>query len=367
MNKVSKIALLVSSVLSAQAFAAETGKLDVEVYGKAGVATQLDADTNGSLDSRTDEDISAYEDSKIGLKLGYGFNKNFSIHTEIKSDFEGHDAVVRIQELYLKADIEKFDMEIGRLRTPLYMNSTVQDDDFALNTYRGVRGFSTQSQVINTIDGKTVFSPEAALETMDGISLGFTNELSFGQAEVRVLAGQAKDRDHGVWVEASNDTVSFKTDAEKILGGSLALSTEFGKFRLAYLETEIEDIDFDSLSFGYGLEKGNFFADAEVAMENIGGYTTGSDPISGNFATDTEVRKGYVTLGMHLGQFTPSVTYSQKEVEFSENNADEFAAVEAGVSYNIYKNMKLKAAYEHVEYGNDLDDSIVSLGMAAKF
>jgi len=355
MNKFSKVALLVSAAISAQTFAADAGKLDIEVYGKVGTTAQLDADELGQLDSRTDEDFKAYQDSKLGLKLGYGVNKNFSIHSEIKADYESKDVEVRLQELFVKAEVGRLDLEVGRFRTPLYMNSVNQDNDYELNTYRGVRGFSTQ-------DETTIHS---ALETVDGFSIGFNNDLSFGKSEVRAFAGQAKDREHGTF--NGSETFSFETTADNIFGLESSIDSEFGKIRLAYLEADIfvtanevstETLSFDSLSLGYKFTKNQFFVDAEVALEEL----AIENPV---FEGDkVETRKGYVTMGMNVGALTPTVTYSHEKTEFVD---EPFKSVEVGFAYDVHKNVRLKTAYEYVDMGNNVDDTVVSIGAAFKF
>ncbi len=339
MNKINKIALLVAATFSAGAFASDAGKFDVEVYGKVGVAAQLDADTEGHLTPVTGEDFDAYEDSKIGIKVGYGINKNFSVHTEIQGRFEGKEEEVVVQELFVKGDFGMMDFEAGRFRTPLYMNSVNQDDDFNLNTYRGVRGFSTS---------------QSALENVDGVSVGFNHKLGMMDFEVRALAGQAKDRDHGFW--DGNDTDTYRTTAENVFGGEMNFGSKFGDVRVAYLESEVEAeyagvmverYDFDSTSVGYSLQLESLFVEAEVAFENN---------------DDIETNKGYATVGYAVGDFVPSVTYSEVDVD----DFEKLQSLEMNLAYNINKNLKVKGAFEMVEQG-EFEDDVVSLGVAFKF
>lgn len=381
MNKISKLTLLVSAALTTHAFAFEVGDAKIDVYAKGGFTSQLDGNNdedgkNEQVHANTNDDFSGYEDSKVGVKLDYDFNKNFGLAGEVKSFYEGEDYTIRLQELYAKFRFGNFDAEAGRIRTPLYMNSVHQDDDFALNTYRGVRGFSTEG---------------TALETLDGGSIAYTSKTRTIKSEVRFIAGVAKDRDQYdyLYTGANRDAEAseFETSAESVYGLTINTETKFGDFRAAawyaklsdprfgfiayetdtgtgnqaHLGLETENADYSLYTLGYSVNKGKFFADAEIALETL---------------DDTDFRKGYVTTGLKLGNLIPSVTYSQTEVEFTD--VEDSMSVETALTYHVNDNVRLKAAYEYLEYraGNghrdsfsaeNLDDQIVSLGAAVKF
>lgn len=383
MNKISKLTLLVSSVLTTQAFAFEVGDAKIDVYAKGGFTSQLDGNNdevgkNEQVHANTNDDFSGYEDSKVVVKLDYDFNKNFGLAGEVKSFYEGQgdDYAIRMQELYAKFSFGDFDAEVGRMRTPLYMKSVHQDDDFALNTYRGVRGFSTA---------------ETALETLDGGSVAYTSKTKAIKSEVRFIAGVAKNRDqYGYLYTGANrdaEASGFETSAEDVYGLTINSETKFGDFRAAAWYARLSDprfgfiayeldtgtgaqahegletvkADYSLYTLGYSVNKGKFFADAEIALETL---------------DDTEFRKGYVTTGLKLGNLIPSVTYSQTEVEFTD--VEDSMSVETALTYHVNDNIRLKAAYEYLEYraGNghrdsfsaeNLDDQIVSLGVAVKF
>lgn len=339
MNKFNVLTIAIGALLSTQSFAANKG-FDVETYGKVGGSMLTDGDKDfgdSFTHDRLSDDFRGYEDSKAGVILNYGFNKNFSVNSEIKGHFQGEDFEIELQELYFKAEKKGFDAEIGRMRTPLYMNSTIQDDDFSLNTYRGVRGFSTE---------------RTSLETFDGVSLGITEKLQAGKLELRGLVGISKDRDYGFYNSNrnTNDDISFESENIWQVEGNL--SNKFGKFRLSHLEadTGVKDFDlneFESTAMGYSLNTGTWFIDVELAKEE---------------SANIETEKGYTTLGYTVDkQVVPSLTYSQVDTEGSET----LRSVELGIKYTINKNVIVKTAYENIDQG-DVNDNVFSLGVAFK-
>lgn len=346
MVKFNKIMIAISamSVMAAsQATAAGSNDFDVEVYGKLGAA--MNTDEGFQVSDRTNEDLSVYSDTKLGLKLGYEISNNFSAVAELKSDFQGQDVDVRAQELYFKAENKMFNTEIGRMRTPVYMNSEIQDDDFALKTYKGARFFSTE---------------QTALETVDGISVGYNTKLQAGKLELNALYGISKDRQFKYYDDASNDSTEYTFEAEDVVQFEGLISTTYGDFRFAYLEANIDDskivddlfVEFDSSSIGYTYDSGSLFVTGELALEN---------------RDDVEQEKGYATIGYKTGAFTPYATYASLDVD---GDAEAQTSIEAGFGYELNENVALKASYEMLEnIGGtaDSENDVVSLAVAVTF
>lgn len=334
MNKLNKVALTVAAILSSQAYAGNAGKFDVEVYGKLGAATQLDADENESISDRLSDDFKIYEDTKAGVKLGYGITNDISVHTEIKTDFQGEDLDVRIQELYVKGELDQFEAKLGRVRTPLYMNSTIQDDDFKLHSYRGVRFFDTA---------------RAELETVDAVSIGLKEKMQAGKFELNALVGEAKDRDFEFSDSGVQTETTYESENVWLVRGQLA--SQFGKFHLGHLEADTGKkdstlVEFKSTSFGYAYDSGTWFVDAEIAREK---------------EDEVDTDKYYGTVGYSMDKLTPSLTY----VESEEDGSEKQTSIEFNIGYDVTDNVKFKTSFEKVDMGS-YDDDIFSLGLAFK-
>lgn len=339
MKKFCKTIIATSILISGAAFAAEADRFDVELYGKLGGTV---GETDGFKSDRIEDGFSMYEDTKIGLNLDYRLNNHFSAHGEVKSDFQGQDLDIRLQELYVKGQYGHFNAELGRLRTPVYLNSEIQDDDFALKTYRANSLFSTD---------------QSALETTDGISVGFENKLGFGDLELNALYGVAKDREYKTYDFTTDETNDFEVESNGTYQVEALVKSKFGKFRVAYLGAEISnggilvDQDFSSVSMGYAYDSGALFVEGEYALETLGD----NDEI--------EYDKYRALVGYQVMNFTPYVSYSA--VLFDQSSTLDTDSIEAGLSYDIHKNIKLKAAAERFDNGSD-DEMIYSFGVAAK-
>lgn len=342
MKNFCKTVLATSILISGTSFAAEADRFNVELYGKLG-GTVGESDTSIFSD-RVEDGFSMYEDTKIGLNLGYKFNKQLSVYGEIKSDFQGQDLDIRLQELYVKGELGKFNAELGRFRTPVYMNSEIQDNDFLLKTYRATTLFSTD---------------QSALETTDGISVGFENKLGFGDVELNALYGVAKDREFKSYNSLTDDSEKFDVESSGTYQVEGLVKTKFGKFRVAYLGAELsddtvaglKDQDFSSVSMGYAYDSGALFVEGEYALETLGNND------------ELEYDKYRVLAGYQVMKFTPYVSYSA--LLFDDNSSADTDAIEAGVSYDFHKNIKFKAAAERFDNGTD-DEMIYSFGVAAK-
>lgn len=338
MNKINTLALIVSSVVASQAFAAEADRFGVELYGKLGVTH---GETDGFVSDQIEDGFSGYEDSKIGVLADYRINDMFAVHGEIKTYFEGRDIALGLQELYISGDMGHFGFEAGRLRTPLYMNSEMQDQDFSLNTYRVSRGFSTE---------------QTPFETVDGASLGFKNDIPVGHFELNGLVGVAKDREIKTYSFVADDSVKTDLDTDLVWQVETTLDTEFGTLRAAHLKANDIDVgnnnlalDFDSTSVGYAYNSDKLFVEAEVAKESF--EDVDSDKLRG-------------AVGYHVHGFTPYIAYS--EVDYDESNSRDMTTMEAGVSYQINRYAMVKGAYENVEIG-DTDENVYSIALVGKF
>ena len=347
MNNISKLALLVSTIVSTQAFALEQGKFQVDGYGKLGASSQLDADENGQLGNREykNKDFSIYENTKAGVQLGYGITQNISVHGEVKGFFQGHDAKANIEQLNVQAKYGQFDATLGRMRLPLYMNSLSIDNDFANASFAGPR----------------LFNQEQELSNFDGAKIGITKRLKSGDFNANVMYGIADNRESGIY--NGKETIVNKVDVENIIGVDASLVSKFGKFRIAHFQADVGAHDqkeltkMNTTSMGYAYNSGTLFANAEVALDQSDAKNVG------------DITKGYVTVGTRYNKFVPSITYSQRtqDVINSENNTAK--DIELGLAYDVNENIRIKTSYEYVKTksaGQNLDDNVVNLGVAFK-
>lgn len=337
MKKLSMVAISVAAALTSQAYASEVGQFDVSVYGKVGATTQTNQDTAGvpTLDTRTDEDFDGYQDSKLGVKIGYGINSQLSVQSEIKGDFEGKEEQSRIQELYLQAQSGAYELQVGRMTTPVYMDSQSVSDDFALHSYRGVRGFSVE---------------DTALESIDGVSISLDTNVGGHETVLRAYTGETDGRIQGSFDESKGETTTTTTDAKNVWGLEAKMATQYGHFRASHIEAEVDEVTFRNTSLDYSVTHGMTFVDASVSKED---------------SKNVEYKKGFVTVGAEFGKLTPSVTYSR--IDADSDSVEDTETVELGLAYQVSTDFKLKTAYEHVDYETSKSAEVFSLGAAFRF
>ena len=108
------------------------------------------------------------------------------------------------------------------------------------------------------------------VETLEGMSVGYKHDFSFGDAEFNALVGTVMRRDLKFYDSASDDHKKATVDSDLVYQVEGLLGTKYGKFRAAYLEAKDTTIETfgasetiknsDSFSLGYSFDSGSLFA-----------------------------------------------------------------------------------------------------------
>lgn len=352
MKKLTTVALMVSTILSTQAFAGKNDELQLEVYGKAGFTQDQSndlisayskeiGDKTGDYDHIVQDDWTAFRDTRLGLKAGFHFNKMFSVHAEGQLDYEAEEVRFDLKEAYLRAEKNGFNTEFGRMRTPLFMHSEIQDDDFAMNTYKENLFFSTRN---------------TGLETVDGLSLGYEQKFGKGILEINALYGIAEDREDVYFSYVHDKAIDVNyNDFEQIAQLEGIYKTKYGFFRVAQTLLETDDVTTHVTGIGFQQNFNKITFESEAALTTI------------EQVADTEYDSldWRALLIYNAYDLKPYVQYASKQKDQEQKKAE---SLDFGLSYEASKNIALKASYEVIKHdARDFDDEVVSLAIAFKY
>lgn len=346
MNKLSVTALAVTAVLSTSAFAGKNDELQLELYGKVGFTQDQTEDLksgydkelgNGKYDRIVQDDWTAYRDTRLGLKAGLRMGKNFSVHAEGQLDYEAQEVRFDLKEAYLLGKKKQFSVEAGRMRTPLFMHSEIQDDDFAMNTYKENIFFSTRN---------------TPWETFDGASVGYEQKFSNGTLELNALYGVAKDREDVYFSFEDDMAVDVEyIDIDQLVQVEALYKTKYGFLRGAHTIMESDDDSLSVTGLGFQQQISAFVFESEAALYQ-------SDDVE-------EVLDWRALLSYDAYVVKPYAQYASRQID-GEDGKNE--SVDFGLNYEFSKYATLKASYELVTNdAKDYEDEIVSIGLGFKY
>lgn len=350
MNKLTTTALVISAVLSTQAFAGKKDELQLELYGKVGFTQDQEGDMHGAYstelglngwDHVVQDDWTAYRDTRIGLIAGFNISRNLSIHAEGQLDYEAQEVRFDLKEAYLRGSKDQFSVEAGRMRTPLYMHSEIQDDEFAMNTYKENIFFSTRGK---------------AYETVDGVSLGYDQKFANGRLEVNALYGVSQGREDVYYSFVNEETVDFEhEDYDQIAQIEALYKTKYGVLRGAHTLMDTDETSTTISGIGFQQNFSAITFESEAALEKA--ETNGVEA--------DDVLAWRVLLAYNAYAFKPYAQYASEQ-EDGHNGKTE--SLDFGLNYEFSKYATAKASYEVIRDDElDHDDEIVSLAVAFKF
>ena len=351
MNKLTTTALVISAILSTQAFAGKKDELQLELYGKVGFTQDQEGEMHGAYstsinngldyDHVVQDDWTAYRDTRVGLKAGFNISKNFSVHAEGQLDYEAQEVRFDLKEAYLRADKKQFSVEAGRMRTPLYMHSEIQDDEFAMNTYKENIFFSTRGK---------------AFETVDGASFGYEQKFGKGKLELNALYGVAENREDVYYGFVSEETFDHEhLDYDQIAQVEALYKTKHGVLRGAYtlLDTENTSTKISGIGFQQNFSTITFESEAALEQKEVNGID------------EDDVLAWRALLAYNAYSIKPYAQYASEQ-EDGHNGKTE--SIDFGLNYEIFEYATAKASYELIKDDElDFEDEVVSLAIAFKF
>lgn len=326
---------IIGALVSFPIMALEQGDHSFNAFGTLGVSNfggeeNIQYGAQGQIQDKWTTE----QDSKLGGQFSYGITDElgFTAQAIIKAEQDSYKA--NMEWLYLSYKMQdNWQVRAGRLRTPIYMLSETLDVGY---TYPWIR-------LPDEVYAQVKLSNYEGIDTVYNINVSDSSTLS-----LQALYGQAKNRDYYSFDEM------YQIDYDDIMGANALLSTNYGDFRVGYVESSLT---FEDDFFGIKDNKGQFTS-LGYKYDNGGllNYTEWTRRIvEGD--TDT-VDSYYTTFGYHIEKFTPHITYAQA----SEKNGGSQKSMTYGVSYDLNTNFKLKGEYKRVDTQNGYAGNFMEKG-----
>lgn len=338
------LAFAASGVLASGAVhASSLDNLSINGFGTVG-ATYMGGEerTYGPKDG-IDEGVSYKEDTKIGVQVRYQVTDQFSLAAQAKTEFINEDLKAKVSWAYGSYQVnDDLTIRAGRLATPVYMKSDSLDVGY---TYPWVR---PPVEVYGQVP----------IQSYEGLDVLYAANIAGKKVDFQAYAGTVLEQDFSYLGNES------KVESDAVYGISATVPFEYGFIRAVH-----------SYSDGLNIEVGDFYKleGLEGSFTAIGGqFNYGDATIMGEYALrDGPTEDGvsqlngyYVTSAYQLTPaLQPHVTYSNIE---DKNSGGEQSSLSAGVRYDVYPGVSVKAEYTAIEaegYSGFYDASgLVGLG-----
>lgn len=344
--KMKKIVLAVAAsglLGSSLAHASSWEDLSINGFGTLG-ATYMGGEerTYGPKDG-IDEGVSYKEDTKIGVQARYQVTDKFSLAAQAKAEFINEDLKAKVSWAYGSYQFnDDLTVRAGRLATPVYMKSDSLDVGY---TYPWVR---PPVEVYGQVP----------IQSYEGLDVLYGLDLGDYKIDFQAYAGTVLEQDFSYLGNES------KVESDSVYGISATVPFKYGFVRAVH-----------SYSDGLNIEVGDFYKleGLEGSFTAIGGqFSYGDATVMGEYALRdgptvdgvSQLNGYYVTSAYQLTPvLQPHITYSNVE---DKNSGGEQSSLTAGVRYDVYPGVSVKAEYTAVEaegYNGFYDASgLVGLG-----
>lgn len=312
----------------------------------------LENDTTYVADNPTngvyDDDISFKPDSVFGLQISAHLGKGLNVTGQFTGS-GGEDFDTNVAWAYISYDFnENWNLQAGRQRLPLFFYSDFLDVAYAYHWIRVPQDL-----------------PAAFNDTFEGIKFAYTNSNDSWDWRFDIYGGAS-----------STEAGGFDIEMEKIVGGVAKFNNDWLQLRASYMTTDINTAIPTGLSRGGELQLtednplGYSFAGiaAHATLGNgfiVAEYTTSkvSEILGPDFDADGfDSNIGwYVSYGHRFGEFTPHITYSSLNAEYSDEMPslsssadDESDTWTLGVRWDFHSNAAFK--FEYATRSNSVDN-----------
>lgn len=324
-------AIAVATIFSAGAHASALDNVSVHGFGTIG-ATYMGGEerTFGPKDG-IDEGVSFKEDTKIGAQIRYMATDNLSFAAQAKVEAINEEFKPKVSWAYGSYRFnDSLTVRVGRLATPVYLKSDSLDIGY---TYSWAR---PPVEVYGQVP----------IQSFEGIDVLYSTDVAGQAIGFQAYAGTVLEQDFSFLGNKST------VEADKSYGLSATLPFSHGFVRAVH-----------AVSDGVNIDAGGpiQLEDLKGTFTAIGGeFNYGNASLIGEYAlrdgpsADGLIPKGvsqlngfYVTSAYQLTPtIKPHITYSRVD---DKNSGGNQTSVTAGVRYDVYPGVAVKAEYSAVE------------------
>ncbi|PMM55617.1 sulfate ABC transporter permease [Vibrio splendidus] len=320
------ISMLCASISSPALAAIElTDNLSLSGFGSTSW-TKSD-NKNPLVLTRSFTDENCYDcDTTFGIQLDYFYNSfKASVQVVKVPRFEWSDP--QLEWAYLGYEFNDFDVNVGRLRIPLFLSSEYYYVGQAYMTAR------PPSEVYNAILGITAFN---------GIEVNWTHDVSDEATLFFSPFFGVKDKNE-VDFDSSTE-LEFETN--RTFGANFQLSAEHYRWNLAFLnsnfdQTAIVTVSGNSTPFKFKDDNMHIQLWSLGVEYEFGQAVFTSEGQISNFSSSM-----YASLGYRFNVFTPYIVYG---AEFDSNEHLEGNSYLIGVDYDVLPNVSINGEVQYFE------------------
>lgn len=323
-NNVYFLALTLLALFSSNALATIQISDDLlfSAFGSTSI-TQSDNETPIFLNREITDDACFDCDTTLGLQLDYQFLNNFTSSIQVVKRPQDEWSDPSLEWLYVGYNVDQYDIKIGRLRLPSFLDSEYY---YVAHAYTPAR---PPQEVYDSLLGVTSY---------DGISIKWegelSDELSLSIEPHGTFWGERK-------VTKGNEKYTF--DINSLVGLKFELSSYDYRLYLNgfYADFDMEvnypkigvtsmqpDTKLKMLSFGgeYDWETVDFRAEAYYSEDNFNWYTQ---------------------VIYHFNKLTPYLSYAQKN-SHGATDENENQSITAGLRFDFTPTISANLEYQHV-------------------
>lgn len=326
------VAVAAATLFSAGAHASGLDDLSIHGFGTIG-ATYMDGeDRTLGLKDGIDGKYSYKEDTKLGVQANYRVTDKLSFAAQAKVEAVNEEFKPRLAWLYGSYDVtDALTVRAGRLATPVFLKSDTIDVGY---TYPWVRTPMELHAMVVT-------------KSFEGIDVLYSADVAGQAVDFQAWGGTVLDQDFNFLGNPA------EVKAEKTYGLSATLPFEYGYLRAVHGVASGLDVDAESIP---SVVEEAQFNDLEGTFTAVGGQFNYADlTVLGEVALREGPSEGgvseqeafYVTTGYQVTPtIQPHVTYSRVNEKATGGNQ---TSITAGVRYDVYPGVAIKAEYSKVE------------------
>lgn len=329
MTKIS-VAIAAATLFSAGAQAGALDDLSINGFGTIGGTYMEGEDRTLGIKDGIDKEFSYKEDTKIGVQVRYRATDSLSFAAQAKVDALNEEYKPKLTWAYGSYQVnDALTIRAGRLSTPLYLKSDTLDIGYS---YPWIR---TPMEVYGQV----------TLNTFEGIDVLYSVSAYDLDVDFQAFVGTVLEQDLNILGNSAELT------ADKAYGLSATIPFDYGFLRIAHGAATGMDVTIDGIMAPYNEIKdieGTFTSvGGQVNYENLlllGEFGLREGPSGGGVS---EQEGYYLTAGYQVTpSILPHITYST--VKDKASGGDQ-TSVTAGVRYDVYPGVSVKAEYSRVK------------------
>ena len=304
--------------------------------------TQSDNETPIFLNREISDETCFDCDTNLGLQFDYQLYTNLTSSIQIVKRPQDEWSEPVIEWLYAGYNHEQYDLKVGRLRLPTFLDSEYY---YVTQAYSSVR---PPQEVYDSLLGVTSY---------DGISLKWqgelNDELSLSIEPYGTLWGDRK---------ATKGNEEYTFDINHLIGLKIELSSYDYRLYLNGLSTNF-DMEVNYPKIGVTIMQ----PDTPLNMLSFGGeYTWETMTLRGEAYYSEDNFNWYAQVSYNLNKLTPYASYAQKNNHGGSTVVSENQSITTGLRFDFTPTISVNLEYQHVITGDYSPSALSGRGQFTK-